>query len=173
MLSARVKIILASLLLAQLSFSCTSGRNTNTNGGPGNTAPSNTSVARDKPEELALVIVFPIEPEEAVWREDAVNTTAPDNSHYTKKLTAVLKYPPLEAGKLATLIANAGPATPAAVDAETWFPAELIAQSEMSGDDLLKGDSYPARDFFQAPYNDGKITRIDGTDYFVLELLAK
>lgn len=173
MLSARAKFILALVLFALLSIACLSPANTNTNSGPGNTAPANSSIARDKPEELDLIIVLPIETEDAVWREDAVNITAPDNSRYIKKLTVVLKYPPLEAGKLATLIANAGPATPASINAETWFPAELIAQSEMSGDDTLKGNSYPAKDFFQTPYNDGKVTRIEGTDYFVLELFAK
>lgn len=174
MLSARAKFILASLLLAQLLISCSSPANTNNGTAPGsNTAPSNTSIARDKPEELALIIVLPIGTEEAVWREDPVNITAPDNSRYTKKLTAVLNYPAPDAEKLATLIANAGPATPATLNSETWFPAELIAQSEMSGDDTLKGTSYPAKDFFQAPYNDGKVTRVEGTNYFVIELLAK
>jgi len=33
--------------------------------------------------------------------------------------------------------------------------------------------SYPANAFYLEPYTDGRITRIENTDYFVLELTAK
>jgi len=44
---------------------------------------------------------------------------------------------------------------------------------ELSGDDSLKGLAYSADSFFQEPYTSGRVIRIDGTDYFVLELSAK
>jgi hypothetical protein len=43
----------------------------------------------------------------------------------------------------------------------------------MTGDDTLRAKAYAANAFFGGPYNDGRIARIDGTDYFVLELFAK
>ncbi len=64
------------------------------------------------------------------------------------------------------------PAAEADIDAETWFPAELIAQSQLSGDESLKGTAFAADDFLHEPYNQGKITRINDTNYFVLELTA-
>ena len=58
------------------------------------------------------------------------------------------------------------------VGAETWFPEELTAQSQLSGEGVLKGTAYAANEFFNIPYGSGKVTRIRGTDYFVLELTA-
>jgi len=65
------------------------------------------------------------------------------------------------------------PPTPAKIGSELWFPAELIAQADNSGDDTLNGTTYAANAFFQPPFTDGKLTRIQGTDYFVLELTAQ
>ena len=59
------------------------------------------------------------------------------------------------------------------ITSESWFPPELIAQGNVTGDDALNGLSYAANAFFQDPYNDGRITRIQGTDYFILEMSAK
>jgi hypothetical protein len=36
----------------------------------------------------------------------------------------------------------------------------------------LKGAAYAANDFLQSPYNNGKLTRINDTNYFVLELFS-
>ncbi len=58
------------------------------------------------------------------------------------------------------------------MEAEEWFPPELIAQSGASGDDTIKGNSYAANDFVKTPYTGGKLTRIVNTDYFVLELIT-
>jgi hypothetical protein len=131
------------------------------------------STANDKVEELELLVTLPIEPEETVWREDA--PVAGDNSQppFTKKLTAVLKYSQADAVKLSGLIEQGSPPLSVGINTETWFPAELIAQSDLSGDDTLKGDSYSAANFYRAPYSDGRITRVEGTDYFVLELYSR
>jgi hypothetical protein len=43
----------------------------------------------------------------------------------------------------------------------------------MSGDDSLNGVAYAADSFYQEPFTSGRIVRVDGTDYFVLELSAK
>ena len=59
------------------------------------------------------------------------------------------------------------------IENETWFPDDLIAYGEMSGDDTLKGTSYAANAFLQDPFNEGRVVRIEGTNYFVLEATAK
>ena len=65
--------------------------------------------------------------------------------------------------------------TPQAVTipSESWYPAELVAQSEMSGSDGLTGTAYAADEFFMEPYTSGRIVRVRDTDYFVLQLTAK
>lgn len=131
--------------------------NTNQNGGK-----DNAPLTKDDVEELGKIIKLPFAPEEVMWREESVN--APNR----KKLTAVVRFSAEDAARIAEQAGNNKSA--AAIDAETWFPAELVAQSQLSGDESLKGISYPADNFFQPPYNQGKITRINDTNYFVLEL---
>ena len=62
------------------------------------------------------------------------------------------------------------PATPAAFIPLEWFPEELIAQSEIAGDQSLKGKQYDARDFVQAPYTKGRLIKLEQPGYFILEL---
>ena len=105
----------------------------------------------------------PYEAEDIVWKETADR----------KQIIAVLRFSGEDANKI---VADAAPRqAPQSVilSSESWFPAELIAQSEMSGDDTLNGLAYAADSFYQEPYTAGRIVRIDGTDYFVLELSAK
>lgn len=121
----------------------------------------NLSAAKDDLEELGKIINLPVMPEEAMWRDEA------------KKITAVIRFAPADAENIAGQAAAYKPAGVAAdIDAESWFPAELIAQSQLSGDETLKGTAFAANDFLREPYNQGKITRIDNTNYFVLELTA-
>ena len=129
-------------------------QNSNTN--------SNASPAKDDAEEFSKVVNLAVAPEEVLWRESETKSG--------KKLVAVLKYSSVDAQ---TIVANAEKhraAIAAELDAENWFPPELIAQSQGSGDEILKGKSYAANDFFSESYKNGKITRINDTDYFVLEL---
>ena len=102
--------------------------------------------------------------EEVVWHE--VETGNPKG----KKLIAVLKYSPEITAKIIESAEKHKPAAPADVDAEDWFPPELVAKSQESGDASLKGVEYAANDFLQPPYTRGRLTRINDTDYFVLEL---
>lgn len=132
------------------------------------------NIPKDDAEELGKIVRLPFEPEEVVYKPNikpaanANTAAAPD----AKKLIAVLKFSKEDADKIAEQAAVYKPPVALDVDAESWFPAELIAQSQLSGDDVLKGKSYAANDFIQPPYTTGKITRIDDTDYFVLELIA-
>lgn len=177
MKSARGKLILASIFIAQAFISCSSSPAGNSNSTQGNSNQSQRpSAASDKAEELALLINLPIEPEETVWREDpfsGLGTGGDGPPQSSKKLTAVMKFSAADAAALLSLIEKGSPPLMATIGTETWFPAELIAQSDLSGDDTLKGDSFTATDFFHPPYTDGKITRVEGTNYFILELFAK
>lgn len=174
MKSARVKIILSLIFLGQLASACTSGAVNNANLPQIRANQNSRSAASDKVEELGMLVVLPFDPEETVFREDPSLASSDGNQpQYTKKLTAVLKYSAVDAEKLSAKIEASSPPLSASINTETWFPAELIAQSDLSGDSTLKGDSFAAADFYQAPYTEGKITRVEGSNYFILELFAK
>ena len=152
------------------------GDNNNSNQIAENTANNQANQAKDDALELSKIINLPYVPaEEAVFREENVgeksNQTAAANR---KKLIAVLKFSDTDTEKIVAQSDQYPPApAPAKLDVESWFPPELIAVSQESGDESLKGISYPANDFYSETYNNGKITRINNTDYFVLELFSK
>jgi len=114
-------------------------------------------------EELSLLINIPYEAEDIFWKEEKTQ----------KKLSAVLRFDKADTNKLVADLEKNGGVADSTIEAEDWFPDELRSQSEMKGDTALKGKSYSASQFYSEPYTDGKITRINGTDFFVLELTAK
>ncbi len=132
---------------------------------------SNANPAKDDINELGKIIKLPLLPEEAnYWEENLSESADNQNSAENKKIVAVLKLSPENAAQLVGNIEKIRQPIDSDIDAESRFPAELIAQSQLSGDETLKGKSYAADDFLQTPYKSGKITRIENTDYFVLEL---
>jgi uncharacterized lipoprotein len=157
--------ILALFLIIQLLAACSGASSNSSNSGSTAAAPNtdNSNSARTNVEELGILVNMPFETEETVWKEYPSQ----------KKLLAVLRFSPADANKAVEQAGKFRQPHSVTVSSENWFPPELIAQSEMSGDDTLKGTSYAANDFFQPPYNDGQITRINDSDYFVLELNAK
>lgn len=155
---------LAPFLFLVILTSCGSQSNTNSqNTARANSNAANSNVAKTNVEELGMLVNVPYESEEAFWKEDAAH----------KKLVAVLRFPQPEANRLIADAEKIRPAQQTTIPSESWFPPELIAQGDLSGDDTLNGKAYAANAFFQDPYNDGRITRIEDTDYFVLELSAK
>ncbi len=170
-------IFLAAVLLIN---ACSGGGNTNqvsnqASNQPGETNSNSVIAAKDDPAELGKIINLPIMPEEAVWREeprgrqsDANRSPGPND----RKLTAILLYTPEDTQKLIALVEKHKPAEGVELETESWFPAELIAQSQTSGNETIKGNAYAANDFVQPPYLNGRITYISGTDYFVLELFT-
>ncbi len=157
--------ILSLFLISQLLLACSNSSNTTTNSNPAaesqNTDTANS--ARTNVEELGVLVKMPFETEEAVWKE------IPGQ----KKVVAVLRLSPADADRLETQAKAHRPPNRVAVSSETWFPPELIAQVDVSGDSTLKGTAYGANDFYQPPYTEGQVTRIEGTEYFVLEMTAK
>ncbi len=169
--------IFIALTIAALFTACTSNNSNNSNSNQANqiSNSNNSNSVKDDVDELEMTIKLPFRPEDAVWREEVLGKTGDNrvSPPTDKKLTAVLRFLKEDADKIVAKAEKYKPAAPNIINSENWFPAELIAQSQTSGDETIKGKSYAANDFYNAPYADGKLTRIDGTDYFVLELFAK
>lgn len=123
----------------------------------------NANSANDDIDELGKIIKLPLLPEEANYWEET-------STEKSREIVAVLKFSPENAAQLVSHIEKINPPFDSQIDAESRFPAELVAQSQLSGDETLKGKSYAADDFLQPPYKSGKVTRIENTDYFVVEL---
>lgn len=123
----------------------------------------NANAAGTNAEELSVIVNVPYEAEDVVWKLGAERKT----------VLAVLRFSPADSDRVVAEAESFGAPSIVAIAAESWFPDELIAQSDASGDNSLKGLSYPANRFFLEPYLNGRVTRIDQTDYFVLELTAK
>lgn len=125
-----------------------------------NSASTAQTGPKDNIEELGMLVRLPFEPEEVAWEEK------PEQ----KKLTAVIRFSPENAQKMAAEVAKNGQSSPETVTVESWYPNELIAQGELTGESTVKGQSFPAEAFLNPPYTKGKITRIENTDYFILQI---
>ncbi len=160
------------ILLASAVSGCTGGqksgnsnainRNSNTNA---NAASAN---ANDNIEDLEAMIRLPFHPDEALFREEPAS--GPEK---TRKLTVVLKFTTDEANKIVEAASKGNVGQPFEIETESWFPPELVAKSQQSGNETIKGLSYPATEFTQAPFGEGKVSRIEATDFFVVELYAR
>lgn len=166
-------------LLFLLAFSFLGGCTVETSKNGNTSSPAsqaaNANVAnqiKDDTDEFEMLVALPFHPDEVVWREDdfPANGASPNA---VKKITAVIRLKKEDSAKVVAQAEKLRPPTPEVLTPERWFPAELIAQSQVSGDDTLKGTSYGANDFFTGPYTDGKLIRVNETDYFLLELFAK
>lgn len=161
-----VRLIAASILIQTiLSSGCSAPQNSSNgiNSRVNSDANTATVAANDKDEELEAMIRMPYPSDETLWREE----TGADQK---RKLTAVLRYSSGDTQKLEDQASKSGVPQAVEIEAESWFPPELVAKSQQSGNETIKGKSYPATDFFQTPFTQGRISRIDGTNYFVLEL---
>lgn len=158
-------IILAFIFSIGMLGGCTNGENNSNspanNISDGNTPQTSANTAKDNIEELGVLVNLPFEADEVTWKEEG------------GKLTAILRFTAEDTRKILVELEEHTLAEPVNLNAERWFPADLIAQSEMNGDNLLKGNSYSAQDFFRPPYSQGKITKIENSDYLILELSAK
>ena len=129
----------------------------------GQTQISNSDTAKTNVEELGMLVHVPYNVEDIVWKQDPSN----------KSIVAVFRLSHEDSSKLVAGAEKSGPGRAISLPVETWYPDELIAQGEMSGDSTLKGTALPASMFYQDPYNTGRITRVEGIDYFVLEISPK
>lgn len=127
------------------------------------TAAATQNKANTNAEELGMLINFAWQTEDLVWKKDDARKT----------LTAVFRLSSEDAKKLTEQLSTRSPGAPKEVQVEDWFPAELVAQGESAGGSSVEGTAYPANDLYQAPFEQGTISRIDGTDFFVIELSSK
>lgn len=165
----KTAIILALILSIQMLSAC-GGRAGNANTVNINAAPANRPDpaalgVSDNAEELAALVKLPFEPEEVAWKE----TTAGN----IRKLLAVLKFTPEDSRKVAERAAKVKPGETVAIASERWFPAELVSQGELNGDDTIAAMAYSAEEFYLPPYVEGRLSHIQNTDFFILELAAK
>ncbi len=145
-----------------LAAGCGSSESVNKPAAPGANRAVNANLPRTNAEELGVLIKLPYETEDIVWKE---------RTSGKRSVVAVLRFSTANAEKI---VSEAGAAQGTRdLMVETWYPEELVAQSEMSGDNALKGTSFAATAFYQEPFTTGTITRVEGTDYFILELSAK
>lgn len=161
----RVKLSLGLAFIVLFFSACGGVEKTNVNiAAPSeNSNSTSNTVAKDDIEELGKIIKLPFAPEEATYNESNVNG---------RKLVAVLRFSEEQANQISAQAEKYKTPAPSDIDAETWFPPELIAKSQETGDSALKGVEYAPNDFLQAPFSKGKLTRINNTNYFVLELVA-
>ncbi len=162
----KTRAILA-LFLSAMSLSGCSGGTTNSNiplsTTTSNSDTNNANATKTNVEELGLLVNIPYEALDIVWKQDTAS----------KKVVAVLRFSTEDANKIVAESEKFGPSQNVSLSVETWFPDELTAQGEMSGDSSLKGLTYPANAFYLAPYTSGRITRIERGDFFVLVLNAQ
>src|SRR5687767_13531748 len=94
-------LVLAAAGLVLSSCSAPAG-NSNVNSSVANSANDARAVPKDNIEELGMLVRLPFEPEEVAWKEN------PEQ----KKLTAVMRFSPENAAKMAAEISKSGPPTP-------------------------------------------------------------
>jgi hypothetical protein len=165
MQSKRLAGVLLLLFAIQILTNCSSpvaNENVAANAGTSNSSSTSKVVPKDNVEEFATIVRLPFEPEEVAWEEKAEN----------KSLTAVMRFSPENASKMSAELAKSGGGNAETLSVEMWYPAELIAQGELSGESAIQGRSFSANAFLNPPYTNGKIARVDNTDYFILQLSA-
>ena len=174
----RISPIAISLTIF-LALACLSGctgknaANSNSAAGDSNSSASAADAPKDNSEEFEQMVHLPLPAEDVVWKETAPDPSTSPDTTLTKRLIAVLLFTRENAAKLSEDLGRSHPPIGESLDPDSWYPAELIAQSNVRGDGKLSGQSYAADEFLQPPYTQGKITRIENTDYFILELFGR
>jgi hypothetical protein len=151
------------LTVAMLAVGCGSGPANSNSSANANAASANSNTTKTNVEELGMLVNVPYESDECSFREFPSQ----------KKIVAVLRFSQNEANRLIADAEKIRPPERVSIDPESWFPPELVAQGDSSAEDQLKGNAYAANAFFQDPYTNGRIIKIDDSDYFILELNAK
>lgn len=164
-----VLLAACGLTVSLVAVSCSGSDNANSNNAnqTGNVN-AKSSIVKDNAEELSGLIKLPIVPDEknderVEWREENVSPKG-------KKLTAILKYNEANTAQIIALAEKHKPGAPIEIGVEDWYPEELTAQTQLSGNESLKGVVYEAGDFYNPPYNRGRLIKINESNFFVLEL---
>jgi hypothetical protein len=161
-LSSIFIVVLVSFIISACSDRVTNDSNISrqpTNSGQ----TANSNAVRNDVEELGLRVSIPFETEELVWREFVED----------KSIVAVMRFSIDDTAKIIVEAEKVRAPTRVDLSSETWFPPELIAQSDMTGDDRLSGNSYSAEKFLLPPFNDGSLIRVNNSDYFILRVAVR
>jgi len=167
---SQAKLFFSLALSIFLLNACAGNKTANTNSFAPNVGSNIEVVPKDDIEELGKIVKLSFVPEEATYTE--INVDDRNSAANKKKLVAVLKFSAENANQIIAQAEKYNSPAPADIDAENWFPPELVAKSQETGDDFLKGTAYAPNDFLQSPFVNGKLTRINDTNYFVLELFS-
>ena len=176
---SRIQSVFTFVFFTLLLNACSGNKTANENSSALNTNQTTNVkvgiVTQDNIEDLGKIIKLTVEPEEATYSEfdstgKNINANAPSPNE--KRLVAVLKFSDKNAAQIVAQAEKYHAPAPLDVEAESWFPPELVAKSQETGDEVLKGVTYQAQDFFQSPYMRGRLTRINDTNYFVLEMYS-
>lgn len=160
---AYLTLIIASTLIIGCGVGPDAQNSAAANASANNAKTASTNKANTNAEELGMLVNFSWETEDLVWKKDDAKKT----------LIAAFRLSPEDVKKLSDQLLARSPGAPKEVTIEEWFPAELIAQGESGGGSSVEGTAFPGDDLYQAPYEQGTISRINGTDFFVIELNAK
>ncbi|GIU82841.1 MAG: hypothetical protein D6687_05040 [Acidobacteria bacterium] len=159
-----IKKITVLIVAIFFSISCASSKENQTES-PSNENKIQTPSSKDDIAELNSIVRLPYLPEEVTWHEEQ-NSKNPEN----KRLVAVMRFSEDDEKALIQQAEKHGQSQPTEIEVEDWFPPELVAQNELSGDETLKGIAYSPTDFIQMPYKKGRLIKIENSHYFVLEL---
>ncbi|HEX8736990.1 MAG TPA: hypothetical protein VF721_16785 [Pyrinomonadaceae bacterium] len=159
------------LLLLSIIFSISCGNQTEPNAN-GKTNSNAANIANNEPSSmfnddaaaLGSQVLLPFVPEDVRFVEENIKNTN------DKKLTAVMKFTEEDAKNLTAQAEKHRPAEQVEIGTEHWFPEELVAQSQLSGNESLNGKAYAPTDFLQLPYKTGRLVKIENSNFFVLEL---
>ncbi len=167
------RLLLSLLLsLAIVITGCSGGTSTDGSaGGPAVPGATDGGV-RDGLAELQAAIKLEFEPEEVVWtvEERAGGVGDADSEKKVVTLTAVLRFEGEQAKAFADSTVQYGEGQSVTVEVEDWFPLELIARAQLSSDNTVKGRAFPADRFFRAPFGTGRLVRVEGSDFYLLQL---
>lgn len=156
------KAVLAAACLASSLVLSSCSDSANTSGSPP-AVEIPAANSRTNAEELRVYVTIPQETEDIVWREFPGE----------KKLVAVMLFTKDDAEAVMRMAAAAGEPKKVVIPVENWFPVEIVAQGDSSGDGTIGAEAYPATGMLLEPYTSGIIARIENTDYFILEAFAK
>jgi hypothetical protein len=113
----------------------------------------------DDADDLSGFVKLPFIPEDVSWQQLEVNGG--------KKVVAVIRF---NVEDTAAILSQSQVGGKVELAAERWFPQELIAQSDIAGDQVLRGTIYTTNVFFKDAFNKGRVLKLDGSDYFIVEL---
>jgi hypothetical protein len=154
-----VLVLILSMLLGFTA--CTDENEGNANSKPNAkvVAPKQIGEINDDIDDLAEVIKFPVLPEDVTWQQLEVQGG--------KKIVAVIRFKPED---LTLILAESPAGEKVEIAPERWFPQELTAQSDVAGDQVLHGTVYATNVFYKDSFKQGRVIKLDGSDYFIVEL---